>query len=168
MPLPNTARSVFLVVNMLTGPEYTGPNKDLVGTKCWPFTGGLNSTGRPYISIEGKKLLAYRVVYELVTGRELERTDTIMHGCDNPVCCNPAHLQVGDHDTNMKEMRDRERHGLPHHTVRAIRKLVAAGATHKSVGDLYGLGRSTVTEIVSGLKYRDVTEESEDGEDVSR
>jgi len=163
MALPNTARSVFLVVNMLTGPVYEGPNESIKGTKCWPFTGALNSSGRPYISIDGKKLLAYRVVYELVTGLELGHREIIMHGCDNPICCNPAHLQSGDHDKNMKEMRDRERHGLPHHTVRAIRKLVAAGATHKSVGDLYGLGRSTVTEIVSGLKYRYV--EDEQGKD---
>ena len=160
MTLPNGAHAVFKLVNMLTGPVYNGPNKEIQGTKCWPFTGALNSEGRPYISIGGKKMLAYRVVFELVTGIELSSRTMIRHKCDNGSCCNPKHHETGGQVENMKDMRDRERHGLPHHTVRAIRKLHAMGGnTHQEIADLYGLGRSTVTEILSGLKYRDVKDD---------
>lgn len=100
-------------------------------------------------------VLAYRVVYELVHGVALG-TAVVRHRCDNPICCNPEHLELGTHEDNMRDMRERERHGLPHHTVRAIRKLAEKGRTHREIAELYGLGRSTVTEIVQGLKYREV------------
>jgi hypothetical protein len=106
--------------------------------------------------LEGKNVLAYRLVYELVKGVTLESKQVFQHQCDNPICCNPEHGVIGTHKDNMKDMRDRERHGLPHHAVRAIRKLAKEGQTHEAIGKLYGLGRSTVTEIVSGKKYREV------------
>ena len=61
-------------------------------------------------------------------------------------------------------MKTRERHGLPHHTINAIRKLAKEGkATHKDIGELYGIGRSTVTNIVNGDRYKHVKDlEDED------
>lgn len=148
--MTNKPHDVFQVVNMLTGPMC-----EALGSRCWPFTGKLSSNGRPYIRIEGKNVLAYRLTYELATGDTLGKR-VARHKCDNPVCCNPSHIEPGTHEDNMKDMRDRERHGLPHHTVRAIRKLADSGSSHQDIADLYGLGRSTVTEIVSRKKYRDV------------
>jgi len=146
----NSPSDVFTKVNMLTGPMH-----EELGSRCWPFVGGLSSSGRPYIRIAGKNVLAYRLTWELVNG-PIEDGLMYLHQCDNKVCCNPAHGKIGTHKENMKEMRDRERHGLPHHTVRAIRKLAEKGSTHTTIAELYGLGRSTVTEIVSGKKYREV------------
>jgi hypothetical protein len=159
MPLPNDASSVFKAVNMLTGPIYNGPNESIRGTRCWPFTNKLNSSGRPYFRVQGKNYLAYRLVYELVNG-ELDAELMILHQCDNPKCCNPAHLKAGTRQQNSDEMKERERHGLPHHTVRAIRKLASSGLqTHKDIAELYGIGRSTVTEIVGGVNYGHVSED---------
>ncbi len=142
---------VFEYINMLTGPMH-----EQLGSRCWPFTNKLNSAGRPYVRDGGKMKLAYRIVWELVHGEQLPSSVVIRHKCDNPICCNPAHLEKGTQNENMKDMRDRERHGLPHHTVRAIRKLAEQGRTHKEIAELYGVGRSTVTEIVQKLKYREV------------
>lgn len=155
MPYPNSAHNVFTVINMLTGPY-----NERLGSRCWPFTGGLNAKGRPYYRVGGKSYLAYRLAYELVYGEGTLENKMAMHQCDNQVCCNPSHIKPGNQELNMKEMRDRERTGLPHHTVRAIRKLGESGAmTHQAIGELYGIARSTVSEILSGLKYRDVKEE---------
>jgi predicted transcriptional regulator len=74
-------------------------------------------------------------------------------------------MKVGDHNANMREMKQRERHGLPHHTVRAIRKLHEKGnITHSQIGELYGIARSTVSEILSGSHYSHVTENGLDME----
>lgn len=151
MPLPNNAKTVFTVVNMLTGPVYSGPNEEIVGTRCWPYTNATNSEGRPYFRVNGKNVLAYRLVYELMIGPPGKKM--VRHKCDNPICCNPKHLTLGTNTENMADMKERERHGMPHHVVRAMRKLAAGGMSHQEIADLYGKGRSTVTEAINGDTY---------------
>lgn len=152
MPYPNQARDVFRSIDMSGG-----------ATACWPFKGALNSKGRPYFTIKGKKHLAYRLAYELVNGEDSLEDVIARHTCDNEKCCNPKHIVKGDHQDNMNDMKERERHGLPHHTIRAIRKLASLdnGPTHQEIGDLYGIGRSTVTEIVTRKNYDHVKDEQD-------
>ena len=144
----NKDTDVFKLIDMSGGSD-----------SCWPFKGRLNSEGRPYFTADGVKQLAYRLVYELVTGNSTQG-QIIRHSCDNPVCCNPSHLELGSHQENMNDMKERERHGLPHHAIRAIRKLGAIqGLSHQSIADRFGIGRSTVTEIISGVHYSHVEDE---------
>lgn len=153
MPYPNQAKDVFRSIDMTGGPD-----------ACWPFKGKPNAKGRPYFTVAGKKHLAYRLATDLVKGEEYLGDQIARHTCDNEMCCNPRHIIPGGHQDNMNDMKERERHGLPHHTVRAIRKLAskANGPTHAEIADLYGIGRSTVTEIVGGVNYSHVKDE-EDG-----
>jgi len=135
---------------------------------CWEWTaalGGRRNDRRPYFTVAGSRRLAYRVVYELVHGVELEPTVLVRHKCDNKVCCNPSHLELGTHQDNMNDMKERERHGLPHHTVRAIRRLLNTKLvdgrsmhTHKDIAALYGISRQEVTEINRGTVYKHVKE----------
>lgn len=126
---------------------------------CWPFTGKVNNRGRPYFACNGKKHLVYRFVYELVNGVDTLKDKVARHTCDNEICCNPNHIVPGDHQQNMNDMKERERHGLPHHTIRAIRKVGALGISHQVIADRFGLGRSTVTEIISRVHYDHVKDE---------
>ena len=152
----NKLTDVFKQINMMNG--------DI--NVCWPFTGVLNKDGRPYFTYQGKKYLAYRVTYELLKGEELG-TRVARHTCDNERCCNPHHIIPGTHQENMDDMKQRERHGLPHHTVRAIKKLLKIGRKHQEIADLYGVSRTVIAEISSGRNYAHVKEdeygESDDG-----
>ena len=115
---------------------------------CWEWKGSLNkSDGRPYFTCDGSRKLAYRIVYELVTGEELPNGIVVRHNCDNPRCCNPTHLTVGTHQDNMNDMKDRERHGVPKTVLRSIRKLLEDGRSHQDIADLYGLSREAITAI---------------------
>lgn len=148
----NQLHSVFTKLDMSGGPN-----------ACWPFTGALNNKGRPYYTVNQQKYLAYRLTYELLHGMGSLDGFIARHTCDNETCCNPRHIVKGDHQDNMNDMKERERHGLPHHTVRAIRKLAARenGPTHAEIAELYGIGRSTVTEIVNRVQYSHVGDEGD-------
>lgn len=73
-----------------------GPND------CWEWKGyvGLNGYGR--IS----NLYAHRIAHSLATGWDVGSSEWILHNCDNPICCNPAHLRAGTPQDNVD---DRER-----------------------------------------------------------
>lgn len=108
----------------------------------------MKSKPRPYFTVQGRKYMATRLVYELVHGVELKHTEFILHQCDNSLCCNPKHMRVGSHEENMAEMVERDRHGLPHETVRRIRTALATGKlTHQEIADLMGTSRATVGRI---------------------
>ena len=149
MRIPNKPTDVFKYINMHDGDR----------NMCWEFTGKVNNKGRPYFACGGKKHLVYRLVYELVVGDGKLEGVMARHTCDNEICCNPYHIVPGDHQQNMNDMKERERHGLPHHTVRAIRKLGDAGISHKVIADRFGIGRSTVTEIINRDNYGHVKDE---------
>jgi DNA invertase Pin-like site-specific DNA recombinase len=53
----------------------------------------------------------------------------------------------------MNDMKERERHGLPKHTVNAIRKLLDQGESHESIAEKFGTSRSTVGRIARGESY---------------
>ena len=128
---------------------------------CWPWTtgtwGGRQSDRRPYFQAGSRRRIAYRWVYELVNG-ELPEDALILHSCNQggyPIgCCNPAHMRIGTHDENMKDMTDRQRHGVPHMVVRAIRRLIEQGETQQNIADRYGLTREAVSAIATGRTYK--------------
>lgn len=151
MRAKNRKIDVFRVIDMSGGPN-----------ACWPFTGKLNSKGRPYFTADGEKDLAYRITYELVHGEGSLTGAIARHTCDQEDCCNPAHIIPGSHQENMNDMKERERHGLPHHTVRAIRKLGDMGLAHAAIADRFGIARSTVSEMIERKNYQHVKDE-EDG-----
>ncbi len=132
---------------------------------CWEWTRvtkGGGRDGRPYFDADGKKHIAYRLIYEMFHGVELTKEQVLRHKCDNggaPVrCCNPHHLEIGTHEDNMADMKERERHGLPHHVVRAIRTLLKKGRTQQEIADLYGISRENVSAIATERTYSHVKE----------
>ena len=80
---------------------------------CWPWLGCLNRTGYGQIADEeGALQLTHRVALSLSLGRPL--TAFALHHCDNPPCCNPAHLYEGTQADNIRDMVARGRARGPH------------------------------------------------------
>jgi hypothetical protein len=137
----NQAHDVFRKIDMTGGPE-----------ACWPWKGGMYNQ-RPYFEYQKQKRLAYRIVYELTYGVELDTGTMLLHSCDNSWCCNPAHLRPGTHQENMDDMVERDRHGIPHHAVRGIRHLLETTELSKAaIGRMYGVSRETVSAIAHGRR----------------
>jgi hypothetical protein len=80
--------------------------------ECWPWTAGSNKTGYGTIQAEDKSrpFLVHRVAYEAVTG-PIPAGMCVLHRCDNPACCNPAHLWLGTQLDNIADMNAKGRHG---------------------------------------------------------
>lgn len=110
--------------------------------ECWPWTGHLNKGGygkfdhKPENGI-WKTVLAHRFAWDLAhpndplpetIGRCGSKTTCVLHSCDNPPCCNPAHHFLGTQVENMKDCSIKQRKGskLTIEIVRAIRKEIVA------------------------------------------
>lgn len=130
--------NVFKYINMMGG------NPDV----CWPWigaTGGVHK--RPYIRYDGKVRTAYSVVYELTTG-DIVGTRLIRHKCDNPQCCNPKHLEIGTQRDNMRDMKERERHGIPKIVKNAWLKLHSDGVPATTIAERYGVSATAVRNFI--------------------
>jgi hypothetical protein len=69
---------------------------------CWPWTGSRKDSGYGRLCFDRHQQNAHRVAYQLATGHD--PGDLIVcHSCDNPPCCNPAHLWVGTHGDNARD-----------------------------------------------------------------
>lgn len=68
---------------------------------CWPWLGYAGDRGYGvYAYAKGSKKRSHRIAYELATG-PIPDGMIVCHSCDNPRCCNPAHLWLGtDADNN--------------------------------------------------------------------
>jgi hypothetical protein len=149
----NKAADVFKKIDMCGGDT----------SKCWLWTGKLARDGRPYFDLNGRKVLAYRLTYELVHGG-IPEGKMLCHQCDTPACCNPYHTIPGTHDENMDEMKQRERHGLPHHTIRRIRARLERGDKHADIADDFGISVQVIGHINTGRLYSHVTKEVDNDE----
>lgn len=76
---------------------------------CWIWPRKIDTRGRGRIWVNGKLLLAHRAVWEHLRG-PIPSGMMLCHHCDNPSCVNPAHLYVGTHKENMRDMVTRRRY----------------------------------------------------------
>jgi hypothetical protein len=77
--------------------------------ECWEWQGAKRaqgSYGRAYIGAVTYR--AHRVALALSTG-DLPQRLYALHSCDNPPCCNPAHLRWGECAENMADAIARDR-----------------------------------------------------------
>lgn len=67
--------------------------------ECWPCSGKPNRKGYGCINVRQQPFLAHRLAFQLHWGVVLPIQIQVCHDCpggDNPVCCNPEHLCIGD------------------------------------------------------------------------
>ncbi len=141
----------------------------LVGSpdECWPWTGPRNDRGygrircRPFIE---KETYAHRLAYE--SRREPLGELFACHRCDNPICCNPAHIFPGTLQDNCDDMMRKGRHrtnapcGSRHYKakltddqVRSIRKAKASGTKQADLARTFNITPSAVAMICSRKRY---------------
>jgi hypothetical protein len=76
----------------------------------------------------------------------------VLHHCDNPPCCNPAHLFLGTNADNSadKIAKGREfRKATPQDVVEMRRLATSTNLTHTQIGELFGLKRVAVCNLIN-------------------
>ena len=129
---------------------------------CWEWSGYRNEHG--YGALKGR--LAHRLVWQLERG-PIPDGMNVCHRCDNPPCCNPAHLFLGTQSDNVHDMVSKgrrrggnvagERNGASKLTdadVASIReRYVPRKVTLRQLATEYGVSDSAISMIVNGRRW---------------
>lgn len=70
--------------------------------ECWLWQGPLNWQGYGVASWRGATVVASRLAYILAYG-PMPEGHLACHTCDNPPCCNPAHMFAGTSSDNIND-----------------------------------------------------------------
>lgn len=134
---------------------------------CWPFhERGRNPHGYGKFQFKDNgrvRQLAHQAAW-VVTFGSIPDGLGVLHKCDNPPCCNPAHLFLG---TSTENNADRHRKGrsngprgeahprakLTAATAREIRARQASGIPATVLGTEYGVGQTTILDIWNGKRW---------------
>lgn len=139
--------------------------------KCWLWRGAFQASGYGQMKVAGHNRAAHRIAYEIAHGLDfgaLTPGQVVCHTCDNPPCVNPAHLFLGDHQKNARDMvlKGRCRTGwnggeesghnkLTAGHVMTMRTRYAQGeSTLDELARQYGIGKMQVSRIVRGLQWK--------------
>lgn len=136
--------------------------------ECWPWTAGTYRQGYGSVYRDGLMRKAHREVWVLVNGPipegEGAHGTVIRHKCDNPLCCNPAHLEIGSHADNMADMKSRGRgrgkkqDGEAHHgavlTDEIVMQIRSGVEPDRVWAERLGVSRPTITMARSGATWR--------------
>lgn len=75
--------------------------------ECWPWLGSTTPNGYGHLSFDGRMRQATHVMFYVAHSRWPD--PQVNHQCDNPICCNPAHLYEGTQKENLADRSERGR-----------------------------------------------------------
>jgi hypothetical protein len=140
-------------------------------TMCWPWMRSCNSTGYGTLQWSGKPAVAHRVA-AFLSGLVLspfaplnrKKSGFVLHTCDNKLCCNPAHMEVGTYSKNQSDAYNRNLRAafrgdthknakLTKQQAAEIRAAYKPGVRQVDLAQQYGVSQRCVSLVVRGETY---------------
>jgi hypothetical protein len=150
----------------------------LIRTKggCWEWQHCRHPiSGYGKLRLFGRDTTTHRIAYTIFCGPILAGLH-VLHHCDNPPCCNPAHLFLGtDQDNVLDSIRKGRRHAQRHprlikllliracpkrvkltpDSVRQIR-LLAQTMSLRKLAVCFGVDHKTIHRVLNGQAWKSV------------
>ena len=128
--------------------------------ECWNWRGDTDDNGYGVFFWRGRKYGAHQLALSFTVGEMKAQGLDTCHACDNPPCCNPAHLRFDTRRSNVADMYRRGRgvdgtKKLTDEDVRILRERRASGARQKDLAEQFGVSVALVSAIVRGLRRAD-------------
>lgn len=125
---------------------------------CWPWRGASTRQGYGTVRAGRSSTSAHRMAWLLTQG-PIPDGLCVLHSCDNPPCCNPAHLWLG---TASQHAQDSIRKGrrparnawaprvrrLTDDDVRSIRAMREQGLSFDEIASSFRIATTTARNIV--------------------
>jgi hypothetical protein len=104
-------------------------------------------------------MYAHRVAWQLTHG-PITGDQHVLHACDNPGCCNPAHLFLGNQDLNMKDAASKGLLSMPRpkrqkvsaEQVAEMFTLRAGGMKLVRIADRFSVSKAFVSLVLKGKR----------------
>lgn len=147
---------------------------------CIVWCGSADRRGRGRIRWNKKMWLAHRAVWVALNG-PIKHGAMLCHHCDVAGCVNPDHMYEGDHQSNMRDMKNRKRYwqarepervselaketfsaqthtrgeGNPKNKLTSdqVDEIRSSGAGTKDLSSKYGVHRTTIQRIRNGALW---------------
>jgi len=133
---------------------------------CWNWQGFKNADGYGLLRFNGGKHLAHRLAFLFAFGTVPDGA-CVLHHCDNPSCCKPGHLWLGNQEDNARDAIQKgrfshasrnvgERNGLAKLTkedIKMIRARYSQGELQHKLGEEYGVSQSAISLVVNGRRW---------------
>ena len=123
--------------------------------ECWEWMGPRTDRGYGvYAPLPGVLLRTHRIAYALFNNG-IDESLFVCHKCDNPACCNPAHLFLGTPKNNTQDMvkkgrgakRNGEANPMAKLSVEQVRSIFVDSRTNREIANSYNIEKTLVSMI---------------------
>jgi hypothetical protein len=123
---------------------------------CWPWLGKHQTRGYGRYRLGGRSHFAHRKALALVAGDPPSAGLLALHSCDNPPCCNPAHLRWGTPADNQadRRQRGRDRSGRAKIDPVDLMRLRGEGLSYSELAAHFGVDQANIGKALKREEKR--------------
>ncbi len=123
--------------------------------ECWNWQTFLSIDGYGYFRYYDRTMGSHRLAYILSKG-EIPENKIVMHLCNNPMCCNPKHLKLGNNRENLEyalKCGKISRTKLNEIDIKNIHELYKNGKKQWEIAELYKIDQGNLSRILNGERW---------------
>jgi HNH endonuclease len=127
---------------------------DIQRNGCWHWTAARRGSPYGQAKHEGRVWYAHRLAYALFKG-DIAPGLKVLHGCDNPICVNPEHLELGTQSDNIQQCAARghlvdntgEKHGMARLTAYRVLQIRESSRGNREEAVIHDVSEATIRAI---------------------